>query len=374
MSQARLGFEVLARCPRTGARAGLLHTAHGPVPTPTFLPVGTQGSVKSLTPRDLRAAGATCLLANTYHLALRPGAALIERLGGLHAFMGWDGAVLTDSGGFQVLSLADRRTLDDEGVCFRSHLDGRTLRLTPERVVALQEQLGSDIAMVLDECPPYPCDRPAAEAAVARTQRWAERSLRARTRPDQQLFAIVQGSVYPGLRTASARWLAALPFDGYAIGGVSVGEPRADGRRAVAAALAALPAEKPRYLMGVGTPEELLTYVALGVDLFDCVLPTRTARTGALLTRAGRLNLLRAEYRTRAEPPAPGCACPTCAQHSAAYLHHLFRAGEELAFRLASVHNIWFLTDLMRQARAAILAGALPALLERLGLAEPAGR
>ncbi len=354
-------FTVEATCPVTGARAGLLTTPHGAVPTPAFMPVGTQATVKSLDPDELRGVGAACVLANTYHLALRPGAEVVRRLGGLHRFMGWDGAILTDSGGFQVWSLAPLRELSDHGVHFRSHLDDTPLVFSPESVVALQEALGADLIMPLDVCLEYPATPTQAADALATTQEWMVRALAAHRTADQALFGIVQGSVYPELRGQAARALAALDLPGYAIGGLSVGEPKPATARAIRAAVAELPAGRPRYLMGVGAPDDLLMAVGLGVDLFDCTLPTRMARAGGLLSPTGRINIRNARFRGDPGPPVAGCECAVCARYSAATLHWLFQEGHALAGRLASYHNVQFLCQLMRGAREAILAGAFPA-------------
>ncbi|HEY8477243.1 MAG TPA: tRNA guanosine(34) transglycosylase Tgt, partial [Chloroflexota bacterium] len=321
--------------------------------------------VKSLTPDELQALGAQCILANTYHLVLRHGAELIASLGGLHRFMGWPGPILTDSGGFQVFSLAPLRRVADDGVVFRSHIDGSEHWFTPEGVVAIEEQLGADVIMVLDECVPYPSSREATADALRRTHRWAERCRAAQRRPDQALFAIVQGGTFPDLRVESARTLVAMDFPGYAIGGLSVGEPKDLMWRLVEETVAHLPAGKPRYLMGVGSPEDLVEGVARGVDLFDCVLPTRVARNGALFTPTGRVNLRNARFRGVDGPIFEGCACFTCQRFSTAYLHHLFRAEELLAYRLATLHNLHFVLDLMRRLRAAILDGTFAQARER---------
>ena len=340
-----------------GARAGTLRTAHGDVQTPIFMPVGTQGSIKGLTPDELLGSGARIVLANAYHLYLRPGADVIERAGGLHAFMSWPGAILTDSGGFQVFSLATLGSVDDEGYHFASHLDGTRHTFTPESVVQLQERLGSDIAMVLDDVAPAGVDEERAREAADRTLRWAERAKRARTRADQLTFAIVQGSTYESLRRENALALAALDFPGYAIGGLWVGEAKSRSLEMVEIASAALPAAKPRYVMGVGTPEDLLACIGRGVDMFDCVYPTRCARHALALTANGRLNLRNARFTTDFGPLDPACACPTCTRFSRAYLAHCFRANEALAPRLVSLHNIWMLEQLSAAARAAILEG-----------------
>ncbi len=352
-----LSFTIEQACTATPARAGVLHTPHGPVPTPVFMPVGTQATVKTLDPRDLRAVGARLVLANTYHLYLRPGADVIAALGGLHRFMAWDGPILTDSGGFQVFSLADRRRIDDDGVTFRSHIDGSEHRFTPASAMRTQELLGADIIMAFDDCAPYPCAYDEARRAMMRTHRWAEACLAAKTRPDQALFGIVQGSFYEDLRRQSARFIAALDTPGLAIGGLSVGEPKEVMWQMLAVTVAELPAAKPRYFMGLGSPEDLVEGVAHGLDMFDCVLPTRIARNGALLTWTGRLNIRNAQYERDPRPIEEGCDCDTCQRFSRAYLRHLFKAGEVLGLRLATIHNVRFLVRLMARIRAAILAG-----------------
>jgi len=344
------------------ARAGVFHTAHGPLETPVYAPVGTQATVKALTPRQLREVGATLVLANTYHLYLRPGHELVAKMGGLHRFMGWDGPLLTDSGGFQVFSLAggegqrSLRTIDDDGVTFRSHLDGSEHRFTPERVVEIQEHLGADVAMVLDECAP-PEDREYNLRALARTHAWAERCRAVHTRADQALFGIVQGGVFPDLREPSARFLTALDFPGYAIGGLSVGEGKEAMHAMLEVVTPLLPTDKPRYLMGVGTPSDLVEGVARGIDIFDCVYPTRVARNGAAITRTERLNLRNAQY---AEDPAPidaTCTCYTCTHFSRAYVRHLVVSKEILAATLLTIHNLHTMLTLMGEIRAAILEG-----------------
>jgi len=362
-----LRFEISARCEQTQARAGIVTTPHGAIPTPVFMPVGTHATVKAVGPDDLEAMGATIVLSNTYHLLLRPGPDLIERFGGLHGFMRWPHSILTDSGGFQVFSLGNLREVSDEGVCFRSHLDGAEIEMTPESVMRIEAQLGADIILPLDECPPYPCPPEEARAATARTHRWAERALAARARPDQALFGIPQGAMDAEMRAASARFIGSLPFDGFSIGGLSVGEPKELMWRMLEAAIPELPDAKPRHLLGVGSPDDLLEAVARGVDMFDCVLPTRTARTGGLYTPQGRVNVRSARFREEQGPVDPACDCYTCRTFSAGYLHHLIRAegddskGELLYYRLASIHNLRFLIRLMEGARAAILAGAFPA-------------
>lgn len=321
------------------------------------MPVGTQASVKSVSPDELRHIHAPIILGNTYHLYLRPGAEIIERFGGLHHFMGWDGALLTDSGGFQVFSLSHNRKLDDDGVTFKSHIDGSTHRFTPELVIRVEEQLGADIIMVLDECTPHPSSHEYNLTALARTHSWAERCLRAHTRPDQALFGIVQGSTYPDLRRESASVLAGMGFPGYGIGGLSVGEPKEEMHAALEVTLPLLPADKPRYLMGVGSPEDLVECVARGVDMFDCVLPTRVARNGALLTRDGRVPIKSPRYALMDAPIEQDCDCYTCRNFSLGYIHHLYRAKELLAYRLNSIHNLRFMTRIVAEIRGAILDG-----------------
>ena len=349
-------FELLKEDARCAARVGIIHTPHGDIPTPAFAPVGTQATVKTMTPRDLHELGARLILGNTYHLYLRPGADLIARLGGLHAFMAWDGPILTDSGGFQVFSLQDLRRITDDGVVFRSHIDGSTHTFTPERVIAIQEQLGADIIMAFDECAP-PSDYDYNIRALERTHRWAGRCLAAKRRADQALYGIVQGGVFRDLRIQSARFLAALDLPGYAIGGLSVGETKAEMHAALEWLHPELPRHKPRYLMGVGSPEDLFECVARGVDHFDCVLPTRIARNGAVLTRHGRLNLRNARYAEDAAPIEDGCECYTCQTFSRAYLRHLVMANEITGLRLATLHNLHFMLETMRRIRQTILDG-----------------
>ncbi|MCG2767989.1 MAG: tRNA guanosine(34) transglycosylase Tgt [Chloroflexota bacterium] len=347
-------FTVKERDKRSSARAGLIHTPHGDIPTPAFMPVGTQATVKTLTPDELKELGANIILANTYHLYLRPGDDLIARMGGLHTFMGWDGPILTDSGGFQVFSLQHLRQVSDEGVVFRSHLDGSEHVFSPEKVISIQENLGADIIMVLDECA-VPDDRHYMEAALRRTHLWAERCRAAHTRTDQALFGIVQGGIFPDLRRQSARVLADLDFPGYGIGGLSVGESKEDMLRMLEIVVPLLPDDKPRYLMGVGSPEDLFESVARGVDQFDCVLPTRLARNGAVFTHSGRVNLRNARFAEDPIPIEEECQCYTCQRFTRAYLHHLLKAREILGLRLNSIHNLHFLLELMRQIRHSIL-------------------
>ena len=345
------------------ARAGLLTTDHGPVETPVFMPVGTQGTVKAVEPRELSEIGIRIILGNTYHLFLRPGLDVIDAAGGLHRFMSWNGAILTDSGGYQIFSLNDLRTLDDDGVSFRSHLDGSLHRFTPESVIEHQRHLGSDIMMVLDECTPYPCPHSEAEAAVRRTQAWAKRSIEAfrdshqRYDHSQAVFGIIQGSVFPDLRKRSAEALTELEFDAYAVGGLAVGEPTQEMYGILDGVVPLLPRAKPRYLMGVGTPENLLEAVERGIDMFDCVLPTRNGRNGMVFTSLGTLNLRNAVHRTDFSPIDPECTCYACANFTRSYIRHLVTSGEILGLQLATIHNIHFFVSLMRQARKAILEG-----------------
>ena len=362
-----------------GARAGELRTPHGLVRTPAFAPVGTRGTVKAITHRDLLGLGAEMILANAYHLHLRPGAALVARAGGLHRFIGWDRPILTDSGGYQVFSLGDRRTIDENGVSFRSHLDGRLLRLTPESATDIQVRLGADIAMVFDECTGYPVSEDQARNSMERTVRWARRS-RERflaiagdpdvldgevTNPGQAQFGIVQGSVYGRLREQSSRDTVALGFEGIAIGGLSVGEPVEVMYDIVAGTTVMLPDDRVRYLMGTGMPDDLVECVARGIDLFDCVLPTRNARNGQLFTRAGPLSIKQARFAEDPRPPDPDCGCYTCRRFSRAYLRYLFVAGEMTAGILNTLHNIHFYLDTMRRMREAIMLGSFEKFRQR---------
>jgi queuine tRNA-ribosyltransferase len=337
------------------ARAGVFHTPHGDLQTPVFAPVGTQATVKAVTPRQLEEIGASLVLSNTYHLYLRPGAELVEEMGGLHEFMHWPRPILTDSGGFQVFSLADMRKIDEDGVTFKSHIDGSTHRFTPEKSVEIQQKLGADIIMAFDECAP-PYDRANVERAMQRTHTWAERCKSAQTRHDQALFGIVQGGVFADLREGSAQAIAMMDFPGYAIGGLSVGETKPEMHAMLEVVNAILPEDKPRYLMGVGTPEDLVEGIRRGVDIFDCVLPTRLARHQAAMTLNGRLNLLNAVHAHDSRPIDESCGCYTCRTFSRAYLRHLVVAKEMLAATLISIHNIYTLLELVRQAREAIIA------------------
>ncbi len=364
-------FEILAREPGGAARRGRLHTSRGPVDTPAFMPVGTRGAVRGLRPEEVAASGAQMLLANTYHLYLRPGSEVVQALGGLHRFMNWPGPILTDSGGYQVYSLASMRRIEDDAVVFRSHLDGSLHRFTPEDSLAVQAALGSDVVMVLDECPALPARGGDLERAVERTRLWAARSRDAWRGPGA-LFGIVQGGTDAALREKSARDIVAMGFDGHAIGGVSVGEERQRARQVAARTAALLPEERPRYLMGVGTPADIVEAVRAGIDLFDCVLPTRNARNGMLFTRAGRLNIQREEFRLDPRPIEEGCECPACRSYSRAYLRHLYLAGEMLSGILNTHHNLHYYQRLMREVRTAIEAGRLHEMRRALGDAEAA--
>lgn len=342
------------------ARAGVFHTPHGDIPTPVFAPVGTQATVKAVPPRDLQEIGAALVLANTYHLHLRPGDELVRDMGGLHSFMGWHGPILTDSGGFQVFSLAEINKIDDDGVTFRSHLDGSKRRLTPERSIAIQENLGADIIMCFDQCS-NPTDRDTLVTAVRRTSAWAARCRAAHPNSTQQaLFGIVQGGIFEDLRAESAATLRELDFPGYAIGGLAVGETKAEMYQTLDFTAPMLPDDKPRYLMGVGDPDDLVQAVLRGVDIFDCVTPTRLARHGAALTKDGRINMRGLTYATDRRPVDPGCACYCCQHFTRAYLRHLVKANEILGAYLLSIHNIHFLLDHMRAIRTAILDDRLP--------------
>jgi queuine tRNA-ribosyltransferase len=359
-------YETLARQGR--ARAGVFHTPHGELHTPVFAPVGTQATVKTLTPVQLEELGASLVLSNTYHLYLRPGDELVAEMGGLHQFMQWPHPMLTDSGGFQVFSLAKIRKIDDDGVTFKSHIDGSTHRFTPEKSIAIQENLGADIIMAFDECA-EPNDPAYIKIATERTHRWAERSLNAKKRDDQALFGIVQGGVDPELRAASAAFIASLPFPGIAIGGLSVGETKAEMHAMLDVLTPLLPEDRPRYLMGVGTPEDLINGVARGIDIFDCVLPTRLARHHGAFSPEGRLNLMNATFAHDRRPIDESCTCYTCRTFTRAYLRHLIMAKELLAGTLLSIHNLHALVQLVNEIRQMILAGTfdanLPELLKR---------
>jgi len=354
-----ISFTVTVRDPGSHARAGTITTERGEVRTPAFLPIGTMGTVKGVWPTQLKEMGYQCVLANTYHLYLRPGHERIRRLGGLHRFMGWDRPVLTDSGGYQVFSLSSLRSVSDDEVTFRSHIDGSRHVLSPELAVEVQEALGSDIRMVLDECVEYPAGRREVEEAVRRTAVWARRSLAVSRREEGGLFGIVQGGMVPEFRKRSAEEICALPFAGFAIGGVSVGEGKQLLRETVEFTAPLLPAGKPRYLMGVGTPEDILFAVSRGVDIFDCVLPTRNARTGMLFTSAGPVSIKQARYADDPRPPDERCDCPTCLTFSRAYLRHLYLQKEILSSMALTVHNLHFYRQWMERIREAISIGYL---------------
>jgi queuine tRNA-ribosyltransferase len=355
-------FDLIVQDTGTSARCGRLSTRHGVVETPIFMPVGTQATVKAVTPAQLHEIGAQIILGNTYHLALRPGAELIKRFGGLHSFMGWEGSILSDSGGFQVFSLAKLRKITDDGIYFQSHLDGRPLFLGPEQAVSWQKALGSDIAMVIDECPPYPCEPEACRQSVKRSRRWAGECLRLAGQEGMleqgtHLFAIIQGSVYDEIRIEEAQAFAAMGFSGYAVGGISVGEPEEEMLRQVGVTTPHLPVDRPRYAMGLGTPAQILKMIALGVDMFDCVMPSRLARNGTAFTPKGVINLRNERYREANVPLVEGLDNYTCRHFSVGYLRHLVMANEILASTLLTLHNLHFFLDLVRKAREHIKAG-----------------
>ncbi len=350
-------FNVIKNDRTTRARLGRLTTAHGVVETPAFMPVGTQGTVKAMLPRDLKEMGCQILLGNTYHLYLRPGAEAIRELGGLHRFMGWDGPILTDSGGYQVFSLGALRKISEEGARFQSHLDGSSHLLTPENVVEIQEALGSDIAMVLDECIPYGASRDYVSASTQRTIRWAERCLKARTKKDQQLFGIIQGGLFADLRKWCVEEMTPMPFEGFAVGGLGVGEGEEQLHSIGALTVDLLPEDRPRYLMGVGRPEDIIHAVRAGFDIFDCVIPTRNARNGTLFTSRGKLSIKRAEFARDPRPLDEACGCYCCRNFSRAYLRHLFMAGEILSSQLNTLHNLYFYHRLVERCRNAIHEG-----------------
>ena len=348
----------------TSARLGTLTTARGVIETPAFMPVGTLGPVKGIDPRDLEQLGFRLMLNNAYHLYLRPGHKVVAELGGLHRFTGWPGAILTDSGGFQMFSLAKLCRITDDGVSFQSHLDGSAHFITPETAIEIQEALGADIIMAFDQCVALPAEEGAIREGVRRTTLWAARCQASRRRTDQALFGIVQGGLSTELRSSSARDLVNLQFDGYAIGGLSVGESKADMYRTLEATVPELPADKPRYLMGVGMPENLLEGVARGIDLFDCVVPSRHGRTGWLFTTFGRVLIKQARYQRDESPIDPACGCPVCARYSRAYLHHLYHVKEMLASRLNTIHNLWYFSEFMRRMRGAIADNTFSAFRE----------
>lgn len=353
-------YELIKTCKQSGARLGRVHTPHGTIETPVFMPVGTLATVKTMSPEELKQMDAQIILSNTYHLYLRPGYEIVRRAGGLHRFMNWDRPILTDSGGFQVFSLSERRKITEEGVEFKSHLDGSKLFLSPESSMEIQNALGADIIMAFDECPPYPASHEYVKQSLERTTRWAERCLKAHARPhDQALFGIVQGGMYEDLRRQSAEQLTSLDFPGYAIGGLSVGEPKEVMYQMLEITTPLLPANKPRYLMGVGSPDALLEGAIRGVDMFDCVLPTRIARNGTCMTSQGRLVIRNAKYQDDFGPLDPECSCYTCTHYSRAYIRHLIKADETFGIRLTTYHNLHFLLDLMRKIRQAIMEDRL---------------
>lgn len=353
---AAVTYELIKQCPETGARAGRLHTPHGTFDTPIFMPVGTQATVKAMSPEELKTMGAGIILSNTYHLFLRPGHELVKEAGGLHSFMNWDGGILTDSGGFQVFSLGPLRKITEDGVTFRSHIDGSKQFLSPERATEVQMALGSDIMMAFDECVPYPADYAYAKQSTERTTRWAKRCKEAHTNTEKQaLFGIVQGGMYKDLRTQSVNELVELDFPGYAVGGLSVGEPKPLMYEMLEHTVPLLPPHKPRYLMGVGTPDCLVEGVMHGIDMFDCVFPTRVARNGTVMTSKGRLVVKNAEYAKDFRPIDENCSCYTCRNYSRAYIRHLFKAEEIFGLRLTTIHNLHFLLHFMKDMRQAII-------------------
>jgi len=357
ISMRTFGFTLLKKDSKSNARRGVIETPHGHIETPIFMPVGTHAAMKAMTPTQVGACGAQIILCNTYHLHLRPGEALVEKAGGLHRFMSWNGPILTDSGGFQVFSLPNKR-ITDEGVFFRHEVTGEEIFLDPAKAVSIQESLGADIIMAFDECIPYPCDKKYAALSTRKTIRWAKECLQAHSRPDQTLFAIVQGSVFEDLRALCARELVQLDFPGYAIGGVSVGEGLELLKKVVEFTAPHLPEDKPRYLMGVGLPEDILESVERGMDMFDCVIPTRYARSATLFTNRGRIRLTNRKYRRDFYPIEPNCTCYTCTNFTRAYLHHLFVSNEVLSATLASIHNVHFYLNLMTNVRRAIEEGS----------------
>ncbi|MGX5377283.1 tRNA guanosine(34) transglycosylase Tgt [Ligilactobacillus sp. LYQ135] len=373
MTEPAIKYRLIKKEKHTGARLGEIITPHGTFPTPIFMPVGTQATVKAMTPEELKDLGADIILSNTYHLWLRPGEQLVEEAGGLHQFMNWDKGILTDSGGFQVFSLADLRNITEEGVHFKNHLNGQKMFLSPEKAIAVENALGADIMMSFDECPPFFESYDYIRKSVERTSRWAERGLKAHKNPDRQaLFGIVQGGGHKDLREMSARDLVSMDFPGYSIGGLSVGESKTEMNRVLDFTTPLLPENKPRYLMGVGSPDALIDGVIRGVDMFDCVLPTRIARNGTCMTSHGRLVVKNAKYMHDFSPIDDNCNCYACQTYTRAYIRHLFKAGETLAIRLTSYHNLYFLTHLMQQVRQAILDDNLlefkEAFFEQYGL------
>ncbi|MEQ6375796.1 tRNA guanosine(34) transglycosylase Tgt [Bacillaceae bacterium S4-13-58] len=369
-------YELIKTCKQTGARLGKVHTPHGSFDTPVFMPVGTLATVKTMSPEELKEMGANIILSNTYHLWLRPGEDIVEEAGGLHKFMNWDGSILTDSGGFQVFSLSDLRQIEEEGVHFRNHLNGEKLFLSPEKAVHIQNSLGSDIMMAFDECPPYPAEYDYMKKSVERTSRWAERCLTAHKRPDDQgLFGIIQGGEYEDLRKLSAQDLVSLDLPGYAIGGLSVGESKDVMNRVLEFTTPLLPTNKPRYLMGVGSPDSLIDGAIRGIDMFDCVLPTRIARNGTCMTSKGRLVVRNAKYARDFRPLDENCDCHVCQNYTRAYIRHLVKCNETFGFRLTTYHNLYFLVKLMSRVREAISEDRLgdfkEAFFEQYGFNKP---
>jgi queuine tRNA-ribosyltransferase len=353
-------YELIKECKQSGARLGRLHTPHGTIDTPIFMPVGTQATVKAMSPEELKEMGSQIILSNTYHLFLRPGHEIVKEAGGLHTFMNWDRAILTDSGGFQVFSLSQLRNITEEGVSFRSHLSGEKLFISPEKAMEIQNALGADIIMAFDECPPYPAEREYVKASTERTYRWLKRCISAHQRPDEQaLFGIVQGGMYRDLREESARRLVDLDLPGYAVGGLSVGEPKEIMYEVLSYTTPLLPKDKPRYLMGVGSPDALIQGAILGIDMFDCVLPTRIARNGTTMTSQGRVVVRNAKYARDFTPLDPNCDCYTCKNYTRAYLRHLIKADEIFGLRLTTYHNLYFLLRLMEKVRQAIMEDRL---------------
>lgn len=376
MSEPSIKYRLIKKDKRTGARLGEIITPHGTFPTPMFMPVGTLATVKSIAPEELEEMGASIILSNTYHLWLRPGEDIVEEAGGLHKFMNWDKGILTDSGGFQVFSLSDMRRIEEEGVHFRNHLNGSKMFLSPEKAINIQNKLGPDIMMSFDECPPFDESYDYVKKSVARTSRWAERGLKAHANPDRQgLFGIIQGAGFKDLREQSARDLVAMDFPGYSIGGLSVGEPKAEMNRVLEFTTPLIPENKPRYLMGVGTPDSFFDGVINGVDMFDCVLPTRIARNGTCMTHKGRLVVKNAKYERDFGPIDDQCNCYTCRNYSRAYIRHLFKSDETFGLRLTSYHNLYFLLEVMRNIRQAILDDNLleyrEAFMEEYGYNKP---
>lgn len=361
-----LSFKVLKEHENGLTRAGILETAHGKIETPVFMPVGTQATVKTMTPEELKDVGAQIILSNTYHLYLRPGHELIAQAGGLHKFMNWPGPILTDSGGFQVFSLGDLRKIEDEGISFRSHIDGSPHFISPEKAMEIQRSLGSDIAMTFDECAPYPCSEEEAREAVRRTTLWARRCAGMEMGERQNVFGIIQGNVYRPLREKSVREITSLNFPGYGIGGLSVGEPKSLMYQVLDYTVPLIPREKPRYLMGVGSPDCLVEGIRRGIDMFDCVLPTRIARNGTVFTSTGRITVRNAEYQRDFSPLDESCSCYTCSHYSRAYIRHLLNVKEVLGIRLTTIHNLHFIISLVKKLRSAILQGSFDEEAERI--------